>query len=136
MVHVGTPCKVVIGATGRTIEAKVTREADRVESATRSMMTEVDIDNADNGIVPGMYASATLTIQQRANVLTLPVQAVSEEDKPTVWVVRSDGVIEERQVESGLKEGETVIFGSRGAFELGMKVSPKPISGNEGGGKG
>lgn len=140
MVHVGTPCTVVVGATGQTIDAKVTRQADRVDSATRTMMTEVDIDNANGRIVPGMYASATLTLQQKKNVLALPVQAVSQDDQPTVWIVDAAGMIEERPVQlglrtedrveiaGGLKEGDRVIFGRRGAFAIGMKVSPKLMS--------
>jgi RND family efflux transporter MFP subunit len=143
MVHIGTPCTVVVGATGLTVAAKVTRAADRVDSATRTMMTEVDIDNADGRIVPGMYAAATLTLQQKKNVLGLPVQAVSQDDQPTVWVVDADGTIAERAVKtglrtadrveitSGLKEGEQVIFGNRGAFAIGMKVSPKLMSGGD-----
>jgi RND family efflux transporter MFP subunit len=142
MVHVGTPCTVVVGATGQTLDAKVTREADRVDSATRTMMTEVDIDNTDNRIVPGMYASATLTLRQQKNVLGLPVQAVSQDDQPTVLVVDDTGTIAERPVRiglrtadrveivGGLKEGEQVIFGSRGAFAIGMKVSPKLTGAN------
>jgi RND family efflux transporter MFP subunit len=140
MVHVCTPCTVVVGATGLKIGAKVTREADRVDSATRTMMTEVDIPNADGRIVPGMYAAATLTLQEKKNVVTLPVQAVSQNDQPTVLLVDSSGTIAERPVElglrtpdrveitSGLKEGDEVIFGSRSAYAVGMKVSPKPIS--------
>ena len=91
LVHVGTPCVVVVGATGRTINAAVTRESDRVDSATRTMMTEVDIDNKDGKIVPGMYASATLTLREKKNVLALPVQAVSGDDRPTVWAVDAAG---------------------------------------------
>jgi RND family efflux transporter MFP subunit len=140
LVHVGTPCVVVIGATGRTIDAKVTREADRVDSATRTMMTEVDIPNADDTIVPGMYASATLTLEQKKGVLELPIQAVSQDDKPTVLLVDGTGTIVERpigiglktadsiEVASGLKEGDQVIFGSRSAFAVGMKVTPKLVS--------
>jgi RND family efflux transporter MFP subunit len=140
MVHVGTPCSVTVGATGLTIQAKVSREADRVDSATRTMMTEVDIANPNGRIVPGMYAAATLTLEEKKDVLGLPVQAVSQDDHPTVLVVGPDGTISERPVElgirtpdlveitAGLKEGEELIFGSRSAFAVGMKVSPKPIS--------
>jgi RND family efflux transporter MFP subunit len=140
LVHIGTPCVVVVGATGLTINAKVTRKADRIDSATRTMMTEVDIDNSADKIVPGMYASATLTLQQKKNVLVLPVQAVSQDDQPTVLVVDNTGTIAERPVQvglrtadrieisGGLKEGEEVIFGGRNAFAIGMKVSPKLMS--------
>ena len=102
MVHVGTPCTVVVGATGLKIKADVTREADRVDSATRTMMTEVDIPNPDGRIVPGMYAAATLTLQEKKNVLALPVQAVSQDDHPTVLVGDPSGTISERPVEVGI----------------------------------
>lgn len=140
MIHVGTPCTVQVGATGQTIKAQVTREADRVDSATRTMTTEVDIPNSDGRIVPGMYAAATLTLQEKKNVLALPVQAVSQNDAPTVLVVDASGTISERPVQlgivtpdrveitGGLREGDEVIFGSRAAFAVGMKVMPKLMS--------
>jgi len=133
----GTPCKVAVGATGKLIQATVTRKADRIDSSTRTMMTECDIANADNGLMPGMYAAATLTLDSKKNVLTLPVQAVSDDDAPNVWIVTPGDQIEERRVKvglkteasveilEGLKEGDKVVFGSRGGFVLGMKVTPK-----------
>jgi|SRR5579883_3168728 len=133
----GTECNVEVPAAGRTVRATVTRKAERVDSSTRTMMTECDIANPDHKLIAGMYASATLTLERKQNVLTLPIQAVSQDEKPTVWLVNADGRIEERPVEiglrtarkveilSGLKLGDTVIFGSRNAFAIGMKVRPK-----------
>src|SRR5581483_11371164 len=107
-VHDGTACDVDVPAAGQTARATVTRKADRVDSSTRTMMTECDIANPDHKLVPGMYASATLTLEHKQNVLTLPVQAVSQDEKPTVWLVSVDGRIEERPVEIGLKTADKV----------------------------
>lgn len=139
-VHDGTPCLVDVAAAGRTVRAAVTRKSDRIDSSTRTMTTECDIDNRDNSLMPGMYAAATLTLEQKTNVLTLPVQAVANDEAPNVWVVTPADTIEERRVKTGLrtatkveiqdglKEGNSVIFGSRGGYVLGMKVTPKPTT--------
>jgi RND family efflux transporter MFP subunit len=147
-VHDGTSCMVDVVAAGKTIQATVTRKADRIDSSTRTMMTECDIANPDNKLVPGMYAAATLTLESRKNVLTLPVQAVAGDEKPNVWVVTADDQIEERPVQvglktatkveilDGLKDGDTVVFGNRGGFVLGMKVSPKVTTASDASGSG
>lgn len=133
----GTPCAVDVEAASRRIQASVTRKADRIDTGTRTMMTECDIANPDNSLVPGMYAAATLTLESKKNVLTLPVQAVADDDAPNVWIVTAGDQLEERPVKvglrtatkieilAGLKDGDTVIFGNRGGFVLGMKVIPK-----------
>ena len=141
-IKVGNPVAVTVAATGQNIDGKITRIANKVDSSTRTMETEVDIDNQDQRITAGMYAAVKVALEQKNAVLTLPIQAVSSTDKPNVWLVNEQHEIEEKPVTlglrtadkveilSGLKENEQVVFGSRGAFSVGMKVEPKIMANN------
>jgi multidrug resistance efflux pump len=57
----GTPATIRIVALGQTIEAPVTRAARSLHPETRSMRVEIELDNADRRLIPGMYAQVTLT---------------------------------------------------------------------------
>lgn len=139
-IHIGTPVQVTVQATGQVIDAKVIRTTGKIDSATRTMETEVDINNKDLRITPGMYASVMIDLETKNNVLTLPVQAVSMGDKPNVWLVNAQGEVDEHPVTvglqtaskveilQGLKEGDRVIFGSRSALSVGMKVTPTQVT--------
>ncbi len=109
--------------------------------STRTMETEVDVPNPGLILMPGMYASAVLNLDQRDNALSLPVQAISSSDKDaTVFLVNADRKIEERRVKlgietptrfeivSGLKENDLVIVGSRSALRIGQRVEPRPVA--------
>ncbi|MBV8938461.1 MAG: efflux RND transporter periplasmic adaptor subunit [Alphaproteobacteria bacterium] len=139
-VRVGTPVEVTVQSTGQTMKSAVARIAGNVDSATRTMETEVDLDNRDRRITPGMYASVAIDLERKDAVPSLPVQAIAGGDKPNVWRVNDKNEIEEIPVALGLQtadkveilngagEGDRVVFGSRGALAVGMKVEAKPIA--------
>lgn len=122
---------------GRTFTGMITRFTREVEDNTRTMLTEIEVTNADLALVPGMYATAELKVERRAKALAIPVEAVSDESAPTVLVVNASQQIEERPVRlglhttnqyevlSGLAEGELVIVGRRTQFQVGEKVQPQ-----------
>ena len=60
-------------ATGQIIESEVARIAGRINDTTCTMGVEVDLDNSDLRLTPGMYASATMALDQQAGVLSVPV---------------------------------------------------------------
>ena len=63
-----------------------------VEAGTRTMHTEVDVENPMRILVPGLYAEATLTFDRRTRVLAVPPEAVNiDGDKRSVWVIDSAG---------------------------------------------
>ena len=104
------------------------------------MHTEVDVPNKDGSLVPGIYAQADLTLEQRDDVPTVPLQAVNHQgDKTTILVVNPNGEIEDRvislgiqtasdaEVVSGLREGEQVVVSDRGGLKVGEKVHPQLV---------
>jgi RND family efflux transporter MFP subunit len=139
-IHVGQTMKVHVQALNQDFEGKVSRFADALNEQTRTMETELDFENRNNRLIPGMYAQAILSIDQHQGVLTIPLEAVLRSgDGATVLVVNHQSVIEERRIElgeqgssravvlGGLVEGELVIVGDRSSFHAGQKVIPKEM---------
>jgi len=108
---------------GMTIKASVTRYAGALDLATRTMLTELDIDNADGTIYPRMYAHVKLDLISNPAALRLPISAVSEDrQKATVQVVNR-GVVSSRSVSVGLTEPDYVEITS-GLSTDDMVVNP------------
>jgi RND family efflux transporter MFP subunit len=141
LIHLGEPVDVRVSALHRSFPGRVARFSDKVEEATRTMKTEVDVPNPTLVLVPGMYAEVDLFTEQRKHVLTVPVEAVDGSGSSArVFTVQPSGVIQivpvglgietARQIEirSGdLKEGDDVVVGSRAGLKDGNKVQPKVI---------
>jgi len=135
----GDPVKVHVEALNEDFVGKVTRCAEALDTQTRTMHTEIDFQNPDGRLLPGMYVEATVPQVQKQNVLTLPLEAVEMigTSEGTVLMVNPQNTLEERRVKlglegstrieivAGLNEGDRVVVGSRNEFRSGMKVKPK-----------
>jgi len=140
-VHTNQTVAVNVSGLNQSFPGKIVRFSDQIDTATRTMRTEVDVPNPQYKLVPGMYASVKIPLHSEANVLMVPIQAVQAAGpgKGTVLVVDRDNKIEKRvvvlglqsalsvEIISGLQENESVIFGSQGAYREGQIVSPKPV---------
>jgi RND family efflux transporter MFP subunit len=123
----------------KTFTGVISRCTQKVDDDTRTMRTEIEVPNPNLELVPGMYAKALLKVQRRSRVLSIPIEAVSQEKQPSVYVVNRSQEIEERsvtlgletptryEVVEGLKEGDLVMIGGRSNVRLGQKVEPKLI---------
>jgi RND family efflux transporter MFP subunit len=131
----GQAVDVNLVSLGRTLHGKITRYADSVEMATRTMDTEVDVPNPDGSLVPGMYAEVHLHLAARRNVMSVPIDAVDGlgTSVQQAYMVR-DGVVHLVNVKtglqtptrveilSGLENGEQVIVGRHSSLSDGEKV--------------
>ena len=144
MIRLGCIVSVRVPSLNRTFEGKVSRYADAVNQETRTMHTEVDVDNKNGSIVSGMYAEVSLTLSHKDSVLAVPIQAVTRNgSQASVLVVDSQGRIEEREVQlglegsnnvevvSGLSPNEQVVVGSHAEFRPGDLVAPKVVTENQ-----
>jgi RND family efflux transporter MFP subunit len=125
----------------RTIRGMITRHADSVQMATRTMDTQVDIPNPDGSLVPGMYAEVHLHLADRPNVLSVPVDAIEGlgTSAEQAYVVRSGeihvvqvttGLETPTRIEvlSGLQAGDKVVVGRHSGLSEGQKVQDRPAS--------
>jgi RND family efflux transporter MFP subunit len=139
-IHLGDPVKVHVQALNKDILGKVSRFAGELDSQTRTMETEIDFDNRDGVLLPGMYAETVLQLSERKDVLLVPLEAVMQNASgATVLALNSSNLVEERnvglglqskgraEVLSGLKENELVIVGNRSQFRAGEKVIPQEV---------
>jgi RND family efflux transporter MFP subunit len=137
-IRLGRVVKVKVSSLDQTFEGKVSRFAEKIDTATRTMETEVDVPNPRLILKPGMYAYADLELEQKANAITAPVQAVSrKENKATVMLVDAQKKLELREVTTGietplsvevvagLNEGDLVVIGNQSQLKPGQLVEPK-----------
>ena len=137
-IHVGGSIKVHVQALNQDFEGKVARFADSLDQQTRTMETEVDFQNSDGKLMPGMFCEGYFVHDKKKNVLTVPMESVNRNgDEATVLVVDSQNVVVVRPVKlgqesstqievlSGLTDGERVIVGNLGEFTPGQKILPK-----------
>jgi RND family efflux transporter MFP subunit len=148
-IHDGQELEVDVSALKKKFAGKIVRFSDQIDPATRTMHTEVNVPNANYELVPGMYAAVKIPLYSAANVLAVPVQAISftGAGQGTVLVVNSANHLERREIKvglqtatqaeilSGLSENDTVVFGEQNQFKEGQLVSPKfvevPAEGTE-----
>jgi RND family efflux transporter MFP subunit len=135
-IRVGARIQVTVNSLNRAFPGRIARFTGKVQSATRTMETEVDVPNPGLVLMPGMYASTVLTLDRRDHVLTVPLIAVANS---SVLVVNAEKQIEERpiklgmesaekvEVQSGLQSGELVVIAGRSGLKAGQRVSPKLI---------
>jgi RND family efflux transporter MFP subunit len=137
-IRLGRIVKVKVPSLNQTFDGKVSRFAEKVDTSTRTMETEVDVTNPRLILKPGMYAYADLELEQKANTITVPVQAVSrKENKATVMLVNAQKRLELREIVtgmetpdsveilSGLSADEFVVIGNLSQLKPGQLVDTK-----------
>jgi RND family efflux transporter MFP subunit len=136
-VKVGDTMLVRVDALDRSFTGKVVRFTRDVNFETRTMETEIDVENKDLSIDPGMYANTQLLLNHADNVLTIPVEAlVLRDHKEVVYVLDGQNRVHERtvvvglrgsqlvEIKSGLAEGDRVIVGGQAKYQEGERVIP------------
>ncbi len=101
------------------------------------METEVDVDNKDLSISPGMYANTMLRLAHVENAVTISLEAIVLKDRQQVVYVLDDANhVHIRQVQvgiegsklaeikGGLQPGDRVILGGQEKYQAGEEVSP------------
>ncbi len=83
-------------------QATISRTSNTLDPESKSMQVEIDIENPDFLIKPGMYAKVSLEAQNRNGILSLPVEAKKLiNDVAHILIVRND-VVEEVALRQGL----------------------------------
>jgi len=145
-IRVGAPVEISVSALNQRFQGTISRFAGKVDRSTRTMHTEVDVPNPDDRYTPGMYAFVRIILKESKKALAVPVQALGGGDKPAVFVVNKDGVIEQRavtvglqtpdkaEITEGLTEGDLVIVGRHNGARPGQKVLTKVTETTKSGG--
>ena len=133
--HAGMPANIFVQErTGKPIGGTVARIANSIDQNTRTMLAEVDIDNHDGTLYPGMYAIVSFVQVRGVSPLVIPGDAVVvRKDRTAVALVR-DQKIQIVPVEigrdygpsveilSGLTEGDWIVTTVTDSVREGVKV--------------
>lgn len=94
---------------GRVFKAKVARTSGALDPGSRTLLTELTLDNAKGEILAGCYAQVRLDAAKSEPFLALPSNCVLlRPDGPQVGVVLADGKVEIRPVKPGRDFGPTI----------------------------
>ena len=147
---VGQTVRIVVDAyAGRKFEGKITTIEPQINSDTRSIRIQATIANPDRILKPGMFATTTVVLPDKAAVVTVPETAVDytlygdsvylitekkEDDGETsltavrTFVRTGDRIDGRAVITSGLKPGDRVVAVGQLKLQSGVAViiSPDP----------
>jgi RND family efflux transporter MFP subunit len=122
---------------GRKFKGTVARTSNALDPATRTLLSEVQVSNADGVLMPGMYAQVDLSVPRKNPPLLIPGDTlVVRSDGPQVAVVGDDGVVhwariqlgrdygDRLEVVGGLKIGQQIVVNPSDVVREGVKVKP------------
>ncbi len=104
----------------------VTRFAHSLDLSTRTMLTEIDLDNRAHRLYPRMYASVTLELIRHPNAIQVPATAVElSGDTHFVYAVRNESLVKV-PVSIGFSDGRytEIVSGLTGQELLVSNISP------------
>ncbi len=127
----------IAGRPGVKFPGEVTRTANSLDPATRTLLVEVQVANAAGTLMPGMYAQVDLAVPRQDPPLLIPGDTlVVRSDGPQVAVVGPDGVVhftriqlgrdfgDHLEVLEGLQLGQQLVANPSDAVREGAKVKP------------
>jgi multidrug efflux pump subunit AcrA (membrane-fusion protein) len=106
---------------GRRFPGKIVRNAEAIEQASRTLLTEVDVANPTGEILPGAYAEVHLKLPSPTSTVIIPVTSlIFQSEGLRIAVVRQGRAVmlpitlgrdfgTEVEVASGLDGSEAVI---------------------------
>jgi RND family efflux transporter MFP subunit len=121
-------------APGRHFTGRIVRNTGAIDPATRTLLTEVDVDNSSRQLMPGAYAEIHLRLPAATPALLVPVTSIIfRSEGLQVAVVRGDTVdmvpvTEGRdfgtqiEITSGITSRDLVIVNTPDSLESGTKV--------------
>ncbi len=136
-IRVGDPATVFDAARPDVkLTATVTRMTGELDVNTRTLLTEIDVDNRHGTIIPGSFVRVSLSFKTPASI-EIPAQALVMRDQASfvalltddnrvtfrpVTISESDGQVV--RLHSGLKEGERIILNLGQSIAEGQQVQP------------
>jgi RND family efflux transporter MFP subunit len=119
---------------GHPFRGQVTRIADALDPGTRTLLTEIDVPNAEGELSPGMYSTVELQIPRKTPSLIVPDAAVVFDAQGVYVFVVENGAVRQHQVteirdlgtemevSEGIKAGDLVVVNPPVDLEGGKKV--------------
>jgi RND family efflux transporter MFP subunit len=129
---------------GRRFRGTLVRNAEAIDPGTRTLLAEIDVDNASGELKPGAYAEVQLALPAAGRSMILPVNAfLFRSEGLRVGVVREGGKVElvpvvigkdygtELEVVSGIGVDDQVIANPSDSLSSGTVVRVAPAAETE-----
>jgi membrane fusion protein (multidrug efflux system) len=125
---------------GRQFTGTVARFTRALDLSTRTMLTEVDLDNPKRELYPGMYADVRLDLARHVAALQLPTTAIGASGADNfVYVVRDNRLVKTPvqlgigtegwvEISTGLSGTEQVVENLSPALSEGEVVQPLTVA--------
>ncbi|MCU1234782.1 MAG: efflux transporter periplasmic adaptor subunit [Candidatus Solibacter sp.] len=98
---------------GQTFTGKVARTANALNSSSRTLLVEVQVDNHEGTLLPGMFSEVKFALQRARPVVVIPADALLANTQGTrVAVVDPQGKVRFRNVEVGRDLGAQIEIAS------------------------
>jgi RND family efflux transporter MFP subunit len=137
-VHAGQIARLAINDLGgRQFTGKVTRTANSLDAASRTLLTEVQVPNADGALLPGMYTQVDLAIPRKNPPLLIPGDTLVVRGNGSQVAVVGDAKTvhfqlvqlgrdfgDKIEVLSGLEAGQQIVVNPGDTVQEGAKVNP------------
>jgi len=141
-VHVGQIATIrVPNLPDRQFPGTVARTSNALDPASRTLLVEIQVPNAQNLLMPGMYARVDLSSARAEPPLLVPSEALMiRANGAQVAVVSPDQIVHLQKVEvgrdygdrleviRGIQEGATIVMNPGDAVQEGQKVDPAPVA--------
>ena len=126
---------------GQHFNGKVARTAEAIDATTRTLLTEVDIDNNNGALLPGAYVQVHLRLPRGSSALVLPVTALIFRSEGMQVAVVRDGKAEmvpvtlgrdfgtEVEVTSGITDRDLIVNNPPDSLTTGSQVRVEPVGG-------
>ncbi|MDB9528282.1 efflux RND transporter periplasmic adaptor subunit [Oscillatoria sp. CS-180] len=133
-VGIGMPVRVsVIGPNPDIFEGRIQRVSpqavtDQNNSEQSTVEAEAVLNEPSNSLIPGSAVSVDVVLEERQNVLVIPVTALQRDaGNPYVWVKDAEGLAQQREVTVGLETLETIeiLSGLQEGDEIVVAVPPE-----------
>lgn len=137
-IHTGQPAQLTVSnLPGRKFSGTVARTANALDPNSRTMLVEVQVQNTDGLLLPGMYALVDLSSARNNPPVLLPGDAlIVRADGTQVALVREDHSVHFQKIQvgrdygdkleviSGLQAGDLVVANPSDVVREGVKVEP------------
>lgn len=135
-VTVGTTADMIVPEMPqRKFPIKVVRTSGAIDAASRTLLTEMEVDNSAGELVAGSYAQVTFNDSSKDPALVLPSNCLLfRAEGPQVGIVGADGRVtlqsviigrdfgKTLEIISGVKEGDQVIINPADSLVTGTQV--------------
>ncbi|TYZ24493.1 efflux RND transporter periplasmic adaptor subunit [Selenomonas ruminis] len=131
----GMDVNVTIDAMGQDYVGRIVYVSPAMDDSSKTYQVRIELSESKDAIKAGLFAHTAIDILQRRDTLFVPKAAVlSKNGRQTLFVLREDGTVEEREVKiglmndddeeiiDGLEDGDIVILSNQDKLQTGTKV--------------